>query len=310
MLIKVFLPGGTSFQGEPTKGRKSQSMDNICDQCAKPVQPESEHIMCMGFCNQVAHVKCAKLNTSFLKILLERKNLFWMCDECVKLMKMTRFKETMSSMSEGISSIQNKHDEAFSELKEAIKFNGEKIEKLSKKVFETASTPLTSRLPTVEPPKKRRREERLLTNLPLLVGTKATSSRAVMTVSPPKELFWLYLSRIHPSVKSEAVAELVKTSLQCNDPIKVVPLLKKDADLNAMNFISFKVGIDKKFRDAALETETWPQGILFREFEGTSVKNYWIPPINRKPPVTPRIELTPASDPLPPSPVLSQTTPA
>ena len=89
------------------------------------------------------------------------------------------------------------------------------------------------------------------------------------------------------------MVELVKDSLQCDDSVKVFPLLKKDADLNAMNFISFKVGMDIKYRNIALNTNTWPNGLLFREFEGTSTKNYWAPP---KIQAIPRIEITPISN--------------
>ncbi|XP_055524673.1 uncharacterized protein LOC129718196 [Wyeomyia smithii] len=276
-------------------------MENVCDQCAKPAQADGDNIRCMGFCNQIAHVMCAKMNSSFLKILRERKNLFWMCDECVKLMKMTRFKEAMSSVSCAVSSTQDRHAEALSELKQAIKANGEHVEKLSKKVIETASTPLSSRNEAREPPKKRRREEQTKTNPPLLVRTKSSSSQTIMTVSPPKELFWLYLSRIHPSVKTEAIVELAKESLQCNEPIKVIPLLKRNADLSTMNFISFKVGMDKKYRDIALDVETWPRGVVFREFDGTNAKNFWAPQIQEKTQNAPRIEVTPTSDLLPPS---------
>ncbi|XP_053690826.1 uncharacterized protein LOC128739368 [Sabethes cyaneus] len=273
-------------------------MENVCEQCAKPVQADGDHVKCMGFCDQLVHAKCAKMNAAFLKVLRERKNLLWMCDECVKLIKMTRFKGVMSSVSCAVSSIASSHGEAVGELKQAILVNGQRIEQLSKSVSEAATTPLTSRYATAEPPKKRRREERIMGSKPLLAGTKSSTSQTVLTVSPPKKLFWLYLSRIRPTVKPEAILELVQDCLQSSgDPIKVIPLIKKDADLYAMNYISFKVGMDEKYRDIALDTGTWPHGLLFREFEGTSVKNYWAPSISRVSPSTPRIEITPASNP-------------
>ena len=271
-------------------------MENVCDHCAKPVQSDGDIVTCMGFCNQTAHAKCAKMNSAFLKVLHERKNLFWMCDECVKLMKMARFKGALSSISCAVSEIASSHGEVISELKQAILVNAQQMELLSKQVTETVTTPLTSRFVTGEPPKKRRREERTKANKPLLIGTNSSTSQAVTTVPPPKELFWLYLSRIHPSVKSEAVVELVKNSLQCEDPVKVFPLLKKDADLNTMNFISFKVGLDTKYRDIALSTSTWPRSLLFREFDDTSSKNYWVPSRNPTLQAIPRIEVTPTSD--------------
>lgn len=266
-------------------------MENACDKCAKPAKNDEEMITCMGFCDQVTHVKCAKLNSPFLKILNERKNLFWMCDECVKLMKMARFKNALSSVGSAMSSISDDHGNAISDLKQAILTNGRQMEQLSKKVYETVSTPTTSRASTGEPPQKRRRDERTKVSKPLIGGTKPSTTCAVAIVPPPKEMFWLYLSRIHSSVKAEAIADLAKECLQCDENFKVVPLVKKDADLSAMSFISFKVGMDEKFRDSALNPATWPHGILFREFEDSSTKKYWVPTEIHS---SPRITLTPA----------------
>lgn len=48
-------------------------------------------------------------------------------------------------------------------------------------------------------------------------------------------------------------------------------------DVNTLNFVSFKVGVDPKYRNAALDPSTWPRGILFREFEDNRSSNYWMP---------------------------------
>lgn len=267
-------------------------MEHICDKCAKPAKADEEVVTCMGFCDQITHAKCAKLNAPFLRNVTERKNLFWMCDECVKLMKMTRFKNALCSVGCAVSSISDHHGNAISDLKQAILTNGKQMEQLSKKVHET-STPSTSRAFIGEPPQKRRRDERTKVSKPLLGGTKPSTSCAVAIVPPPKELFWVYLSRIHPSVTAEAISDLAKECLHCDEAFKVIPLVKKDADLNAMNFISFKVGMDCKLRDSALNPDTWPHGILFREFEDSGTKNYWAPIETQS---SPRITLTPATN--------------
>lgn len=268
-------------------------MESACDKCAKPVKADEESITCMGFCEQVTHAKCAKLNSPFLKNINERKNLFWLCDECVKLMKMTRFKSSFSSVGCAVSSILDCHERAINDLKQAISNSGKQMEQLSKKVQDTVSTPSTSRISTGEPPQKRRRDERIKITNPLLGGTKPSTSCSVSTVPPPKELFWLYLSRIHPSVTTDAINNLAKECLQCDEAFKVIPLVRKDAVLNEMSFISFKVGMDKQLRDSALNPGTWPRGILFREFEGSGIKNYWTPPETHP---SPRITLTPATN--------------
>lgn len=268
-----------------------------CDHCGESVRAMNDHITCMGFCDTPTHISCAKLNAPFVRNIQERNNLFWMCKQCTTLMGLTRFKAAMTSISSAISFITENHGERISELKQAISDNGKQMENrmemLSKKV--TASTPLSSKSTGGQPAFKRRREETSRDPKPLIGGTKTVPSNSVLTVPEPKEQFWLYLSRIHPSVKTEAVMSLVKDCLQCEEPINVVPLVKKNADLAAMNFISFKIGMDMKYRNVALEPATWPNGIVFREFEGVNTKNYWVPVETRKSNITPSIALTPAS---------------
>lgn len=70
----------------------------------------------------------------------------------------------------------------------------------------------------------------------------------------------------------------MRESLQTREPLKMVSLVKKGADLSSMNFISFKVGVPVELKDVALNPNTWPEGILFREFEGQSKNSVWLPP--------------------------------
>lgn len=264
--------------------------ERACDHCAKPAKNDDDHIKCMGFCNQITHIKCTKLNAPFFKIVSEKANLFWMCCECANLMKLTRFKTAMTAINNAITTNSNNQEVAITELKQAITDNSRQIELLSRKV--SASTPLSSRLTSGQPASKRRREEP--NPKPLIVGTNANNTCPIQTVSPPRQQFRLYLSRIHPSVKTDEVINLAKECLQCEDPLKVIPLVKKDVDLGSLNFISFKIELLEKYREKALDPSTWPRGILFREFENGNTKNYWEPSrVNNN---VPRIELTPASE--------------
>ncbi|XP_053681558.1 uncharacterized protein LOC128732338 [Sabethes cyaneus] len=58
----------------------------------------------------------------------------------------------------------------------------------------------------------------------------------------------------------EAVTDLVKGCLQREESIKVIPLLKTDADSKAINFITFKISVDKKFQSKAPNPDSWPSG--------------------------------------------------
>lgn len=273
-------------------------MSTACDHCAKPVKSDEESVTCIAFCDRMIHLRCsanAKLNKPFMNIVQSCPNLAWMCDECAKLMKCCRFKSAMVSFGCALEAITEKQEQAHAELRKEIAKQGQQIAQLSKGFALSTPTLLKPELPERQPPLKRRRHE-ISPSKPLVGGTKvATEDNAfteVLTVPEPKELFWLYLSRIHPSVKPESIEKLVKDCVQCEDLVKVVPLIKKDADMSRLSFISYKIGLDPKLREIALSAETWPKGILFREFENGNSKNMWLPRLD-----SPTVTISPVPGP-------------
>lgn len=265
-------------------------MSSACDHCARPVKADDEGITCMAFCERMVHYRCTdkKLNKSFIKIVHENQNLMWMCDECAKLMKMVRFKSAVSSFSDVVNTITEKQESAHEEIRMELTKHGQQIAQLTKRI--AASSPVLQQQSgsTRQPPSKRRRQEDIGSHKPLLGGTKIVPDASVITVPEPIQLFWVYLSRIHPSAKLEAVEKLVKDCLKCEEAVRVIPLVKRGIDTSRLSFVSYKIGIDPKFREAALDTQTWPKGILFREFEDNSSKNMFLPLLN-----TPTITISP-----------------
>lgn len=265
-------------------------MSSACDKCAKPVKGDDEFVSCMAFCDRMIHLKCSsiKLNKAFVNVIHSSPNLFWMCDECVKLVKCARFKSAISSFGSVIKSITEKQEIANAEIKNEMAKQGELIAQLSKKIGPSTPAIMDPGNHSRQPPLKRRREDGLSSSRPLIGGTKAVTDSTVLTVPEPVEMFWLYLSRIHPSVKPDVIAKLVKTSVQSEDSVKVVPLVKRGFDTSRMNFISYKVGMDPKLREVALNSDSWPRGILFREFVDNGPKNSWLPRMD-----TPSIVISP-----------------
>ncbi len=248
----------------------------------------------MAFCERMVHIKYSvtKLNKPFVKIIQESPNLIWMCDECAKLMKIARFKSVVSSFGEAIQSITEKQESVHAEIRIELAKQGQQIALLSKRMTPFSPFLREPGLSFQQPPSKRRRDEELnfkqVATKPLLGGTKDTTTASILTVPEPEELFWLYLSRVHPNVKPEAIEKLAKDCLQCDKPIKAIPLIKRGTDTSRLSFISYKIGIDPNFRGAALSPDTWPKGVLFREFEDQSSKNMWLPRLH-----TPTITVSP-----------------
>ncbi|XP_055622381.1 uncharacterized protein LOC129765949 [Toxorhynchites rutilus septentrionalis] len=60
---------------------------------------------------------------------------------------------------------------------------------------------------------------------------------------------------------------MVKANLNTDDELSVFKLIAKDKDISTLSFVSFKVGLDPSLKTKALDSETWPEGVLFREFE-------------------------------------------
>ena len=291
------------------KIESSNMSTSACDHCARSVK-EEDSITCMAFCDKVFHLKCTatpttptKLNKPFVKIVQECSNLLWMCDDCAKLMKMMKFKSAVSSLGDAISEITAKQESMHTEIKKQLAKQGQQIALLSKRINPLTPTREAGnffRQTPTQPPSKRRRDDEAATNQQLLGGTKAVTDSSVVTVPEPVELLWIYLSRIHPSVERDAAEKMVNDCLPSVDSVKVIPLIRQGADTSRLSFISYKVGVDPKFRESALNTDTWPKGILFREFEDRSAKNLWLPRPNTPTIVaSDEVFLSPASIPAP-----------
>lgn len=61
-----------------------------------------------------------------------------------------------------------------------------------------------------------------------------------------------------------------------NDPT-VVKLVPKGKTIEYLSFVSFKIGLDPSLKSKALDPETWPEGLLFREFEDYGSSKFWFP---------------------------------
>lgn len=212
----------------------------------------------------------------------EQKNVFWLCDKCIDQFNAIKLP---SSPSEIVSGVSEMIKDSLMELKSDLQETKALTQALAGKIKSTdnaGSNQARSAWPSIkrsryiaekETPKSRPDSK-------LVVGTKSVEkdNLTVDTVAKPPEKFWLYLSRIAPHVNEADILELVKNSLNTQELIDVRKLVRKGADLKQFAFISFKVGLDLKLKDAALDPSVWPKGIYFREFENmTSERDFWGP---------------------------------
>ncbi|XP_055527006.1 uncharacterized protein LOC129719639 [Wyeomyia smithii] len=247
-------------------------MEFVCDKCAKPTK-ESDFIKCQGFCEAVAHAKCVGLNNQQVKLKTASENLLWFCDGCLKLLKFARFRQTVAALGNTIAELLKERTAAINELKTEVRKSGAKAVGLPEKLQITPRS-VSNDWPIIKrSAPKRRREEHSISNSNATEGTNANLSKLVATVPVEEKKFWIYLSRIHPDVSVENVQHLVSECVQCGEPPEIVKLVKRDVDTRSLRFISFKVGIDPKYKETALSSSTWPAGIFFREFVDYRSKN-------------------------------------
>lgn len=246
-------------------------MASACDYCAKQVKDDEPFIKCMGFCEGVVHMRCTKtgslkMNTSFLKIVYECTNLFWMCDECSKLMKITRFRTVMESVGDTVNNMQEGQDLKNAELRDLITENGKQLLLLSKRVT-SLSTANQSGTPKPKPTPKRTRGSDPVPSKPLVFGTNALANASITCVPPEEKLFRLYVTRFANHTTASQVEELVKNAIGQNELVQVTALVKRGVDPLSLPFISFKVGVNIAHKEAISNPAIWPGNCGFREFE-------------------------------------------
>ncbi|KAL9692508.1 hypothetical protein quinque_000143 [Culex quinquefasciatus] len=232
-------------------------MASACDYCAKQVKDEEPFVKCMGFCEGVVHMRCTKtgslkMNTSFLKIINECFNMFWMCDECSKLMKVARFRTVMESVGDAVDHMQDEQDRKNSELRDLITENGKQLLLLSKRV--SSLTPTANKLEALGVWDER-------------------SSECKCHLHPPEEsLFRLYVTRFANHTTATQVEGLVKNAIGQNELVQVTALVK-GVDPLTLPFISFKVAVNLGHKAAILNPAIWPGNCGFREFEDLQRKS-------------------------------------
>lgn len=111
----------------------------------------------------------------------------------------------------------------------------------------------------------------------LATGSAASPSLGMIVAQQPKPKFWLYLSRVAPTVTTEQIKALAANRLNTTD-IDVYSLVGRDTDRRRLNFISFRIGMNEQLKEKAVSLTTWPAGLLVREFEQRRLaENFWEP---------------------------------
>ncbi|KAL1373636.1 hypothetical protein pipiens_018552 [Culex pipiens pipiens] len=194
-------------------------------------------------------------------------NLFWRCDGCVVTMETPEYRTAFRALCEALRSVSETHTKAFEEVKAELVETNNKIDQLISKLPEPKTAPTW-------PSNKRRRSSSSSSSAKPEVP-KASVGRKVMTTVPivpttngDDNMMWMWLSSFPPTVTEDDIRAMVREclSFDADETIDVKMLVKKDADISKLRAVSFKIGVDVKHEDAAMDGDNWPAGVSFREF--------------------------------------------
>lgn len=107
----------------------------------------------------------------------------------------------------------------------------------------------------------------------LLTG-RISSERSVtninnaLSLSNSDQKLSLFLTNIDSEVSESEVRTMVCECVEApvHDCFKVVKLVSKNVDCSMIDFVSFRVDLNVKWKEKALDAKTWPCGVKFRQF--------------------------------------------
>lgn len=209
-------------------------------------------------------------------------NVIWLCDDCLSAFYDHQKKLWMTEDPPADDAPQKLY-ETVADLTDKIA-NIEKMLSAMSTVNESSISPSNSSVPQHSTPirqaKLRNGSRRNETNCSIqnCLPRPQRSSDSSCSVRHSEDSFSLFLTNIDGQVTEEEINVLVAESLgvegsQSFHVKKLVPKWMKD---DSLDYASFKVTVDPKFKSAMLQESTWPTGIKYREFIERP-RNTWKP---------------------------------
>lgn len=237
--------------------------DRVCKKCSLSIDSNVDlYTVCEGDCACFFHVACINLTERDLSVL--SSNIVWLCDECIDRFRKVRDGVGSNVPDNTMSNEINKSsiEDEVRELKNTV---AGIVDTLAK-ILPTAST--------TDPPLQ---HSTPVSSFMLLNGTNAcgTDMEDSETVRQHRctiddQNFSLLLTNIDASVVEDDIHRMVSQALGIgtHDPeqIDVVKLVSNWKSNRIIDYVSFKVVIDKRWKLKAMNPSTWPKSIKFREF--------------------------------------------
>lgn len=252
-----------------------------CPKCSLPVNCKDDvYTVCEGTCVRAFHAECVGLSEASVNCL--KKNIIWLCDECLAVFYEQWKLKSPVVPSRITNSGSSKTDPDLAEELTDIKGKIANIMETLSAISETQkqsiqctpchSTPINS--PKLHEGSSGANHD----NSHSAIEHSSSSAASSRNSRNSDGTFSLFLTNIDSHVNEEEINIMVSRSLgvQENEAIYVKKLVPKWKANDTLDYISFKVLIDDKFKRTALRADTWPAGITYREFVERP-RNTWKP---------------------------------
>lgn len=235
-----------------------------CKKCCRCVDGLTDlFTVCEGDCAGLFHAKCVGLKeddidflTRTLNSIILLVNTIWMCDVCMDKFRKKRdgiWHEPAIDTTDATTI-----EDDVRELKSTVTGILDSLSKIMKTTTSTDgaklvhSTPNSSYSPSDGP-----------------IGC-VSNEECVQRLRDTTDCdtFSLFLSNIDPCVTEWDIHRMVSRALGAHESERwdVIKLTKYWSSMRTLDFISFKVTMNVKWKNRALDRSTWPVNIRFREF--------------------------------------------
>lgn len=237
-------------------------------------------INCSGLCNKTVHAACLKFNNAVFSLFNSYTNFKWFCDDCqILLATFSRNSDGMFklllSLSEEVKTIVGiSSGTSDKRTTRSAKRNLPRNLDIRSASSSTAGpAPVPSPVsPALAPSPAFQHSERTahhhIQHQPYrsecFVGTGDIAATSIKSVPETK---YIYASRFANSTTPDALKDYLCTKLGLSEVAFDCRLLvAAGKDVNSLNFISFKIGVNVDLYTKLLVPNIWPAGILVREF--------------------------------------------
>lgn len=230
-----------------------------CESCSNSITVKQELFVVCGKCCNAFHAGCVGLKENALRVL--SKNIIWLCDDCLQMFCNDCFRDLMDAPQQTV--------EVQTEDREAKIMKD--VDELKAQVAEIVKIlSLADGLQKSTPPK----QSSTPISSPECDGATNSANNSTSNVNRlcrdhgRDHSFSLLLSNVDRRVTEQDIDRLVfeRLGISNDECFKVTKLVPKWKAYEELDYISFKVDLDERWRKAAISTDTWPREVKCREF--------------------------------------------